>query len=64
MTHEQVNKLEELLRGARALVEEAGRMVCSVRGEDASHIWTRCTSHANDIADTIHGCYRLRPEED
>ena len=64
MTHEQVDKLEALLREAQEKVEEAGRIVCGERGEDASHVWARCNSHSNDISDTIHGCYRLRPEGD
>ena len=64
MTHEQVDKLESLLREAQEKVEEAGRIVCSERGEYASRVWARCNSHSKDISDTIHSCYRLRPEGD
>lgn len=61
LTMEQVNEYENALREAQKWVEKAGRIVCSAEGEAASHAWTRCNSHSEDISDTIHSAYLLRP---
>ena len=61
LTHEQVDVLENLLREVQNKLDEAGRMVCDISGEDANHAWNRITSHAADVGDTICGLYRLRP---
>ena len=61
LTNEQVDKLEAKLREAQDALEEAGQMVCDVRGEYGSHLWNRLTSLANDVGDTFCGLYRLRP---
>ena len=58
MTNEQVNKFEQLLREAEAKVEEAARMICSVRG--AGQIWSKCCDAAEACAAPIHESYKLR----
>ena len=59
LTHEQVNKFEELLREAEAKIEEAGRMICNVQG--CGDIWNMCNDAAEAVAKPIHQSYRLRP---
>lgn len=60
MTHEEVNKFEKLVRDAQLLLEEAGRMICSVRG--AGPLWQQVTHTANDVGDLLATSYKLRPE--
>ena len=60
LTNEQVNKFEELLREAEAKIEEAGRMICGVRG--CSDIWNLCNDAVEAVAKPIHQSYKLRPE--
>lgn len=60
MTDEQVNKLEEKLRQAEAILEEAGRMLCNEHGEGAE-MWRKITYEilpAN--AELLHRTYLLR----
>ena len=62
MTHEQVDVVENKLRQAQRLLEEAAVIVSRTNGEDANHVWNRVASHANDVGDTICGLWRLRPQ--
>ena len=58
MTNEDVNKFEQLLRDAQKKVEEAARMICSVRG--AGEIWRKCCDAGEACAAPIHESYKLR----
>ena len=53
MTNEQVDTVEEKLRQAQRLLNEAGAIVSDTSGEAANFLWNRITSHANDVGDTI-----------
>lgn len=63
MTNEEVDDMEKALRGAQEMVEEAGRIICSVQGETASRTWHKITQLANDIGGVLRETWRLRPEE-
>ena len=39
MTNEQVDKLEAVFREAQNKIEEAGRLLCSERGDVAPWMW-------------------------
>lgn len=61
LTHEQADELEDKLRKAQNILEEAAQMVCDLSGEYGPHLWGRLTSIANDVGDTFCGLYRIRP---
>lgn len=63
MTNEEVNEIENKLRQAQKLVEEAGQIVCNAHGKYAPEIWNKLTVMANDIGELIHPLWKLRPEE-
>jgi hypothetical protein len=63
MTNEEVNEIENKLRQAQKLVEEAGQIVCSAHGKYAPEIWSNLTKAAGEIGELIHPLWKLRPEE-
>jgi len=63
MTNEQVDKLEAVLREAQNKIEEAGRLLCNERGDGAPWMWGICNRLSENIADLIHHCWKLRPDE-
>lgn len=60
MTDEQVHRLEAVLREAQNKIEEAGRILCSERGNVAPGMWGGCNRLSEDIAELIHQCWKLR----
>jgi hypothetical protein len=62
LTHEQVDTMEDCLRKAQTLVENAGAIASAVGGEANSAAWGRLTKLAENIGEEICGLYRLRPE--
>ena len=63
MTDEEVNAIEDKLRQAQKLIEEAGQAVCSVRGKYAPELWNKLTMMSNDIGELIHSAWKLRLSE-
>ena len=63
MTNEHVDNLEAALREAQDKVEEAGRLLCNERGNVAPWMWGDCNRLSGNIAELIHQCWKLRPDE-
>lgn len=63
LTHEQVDTMEDCLRKAQILVEEAGAIVSAVGGEANSAAWGRLTKLAESIGAEVCQLWMLRPEE-
>lgn len=64
MTHEEVNKLEDVLRKAEENLEEAGRILCNEATPEANGIRGTILGMLGVISEDIHDCYKLRPWDD
>ena len=64
LTHGQVDRMEDCLRKAQTLVEEAGAIVSAVGGEVNSAAWGRLTNLAEAVGVEICALYILRPKGD
>lgn len=62
-THEDVTKMEDLLRYAQRNIETVGTMVCSSHNPVAINLWGECTKMAQKLSDMIYPLYKLRPED-
>lgn len=60
LADEQVDAMETKLRQAQTLIEEAAQIVCGVSGDVGPHVWSRLSSHAEDVGETICSLWRLR----
>lgn len=63
LTNEQVDAIEENLRQAQRLVEEAGAIASTVGGTKNSAAWGRLTNLAEAVGVEICDLYILRPVE-
>lgn len=57
---EQVNEMETKLRQAQTLIEETARIVCGVSGDVGPSVWSKLSSQAKDLGETICSLWRLR----
>lgn len=65
MTHEEVDKFEESLRGAENNVETAAQLMSDTPlvNEELRELWGLLNNTLNLIRESIHNAYILRPED-
>ena len=57
---EKGNAMETKLRQAQTLIEEAAQIVCGVSGDVGPSVWSRLSSHAENVGKTICSLWSLR----
>ena len=60
LADEQIDAMETKLRQAQILIEEAAQIVCGVGGDVGPRVWSRLSSNAEDVGETICSLWRLR----